>query len=237
MSFSDVGRAWNSSGFLAHAKGKNLSWVRSITIHHTAFPDLSMRREGLVIQHIKNIESYYRGKGWKAGPHLFIDDVDINGMSPLDAPGIHARSFNRDSIGIEVLGNYDKEDPFTGRGWKCWQLTARTTADLLKLLGFKANPKTVLFHRDDPKTRKTCPGTKIKKEWFLGLVRSHMDGTGDVPNPVEGKASNEHIEAVRWQTRAMREETQNLDPEQREELEERLGFIDWRLKQIEKELL
>jgi hypothetical protein len=83
---------------------------------------------------------------------------------------VHAVSFNSSAIGIEVLGYYDVEDPLNGRGLLCWQNSAKATRVLLDWLGLKVNESTVLFHRDDPKTQKTCPGTKVKKDWLLSLI-------------------------------------------------------------------
>ena len=75
-------------------------------MHHTAAPSLAQRPRGLTIQHIRNIQNYYQSQlGWSSGPHLFIDDDQIFGMSSLERRGIHAVSFNRTHIGIEVLGN------------------------------------------------------------------------------------------------------------------------------------
>jgi hypothetical protein len=129
----------------------------------------------LTIQHIHNIQSFYKSLGWNRGPHLFVDEDQIFGMTPLGTPGIHAVSFNRSSIGIEVLGDYDSEDPLSGRGLQCMKVAAAATRSLLQWLDLPTNDKTVLFHRDDPKTSKTCPGKKVTKDWFLGLVKDSAD--------------------------------------------------------------
>ena len=106
-------------------------------------------------------------------------------MTPLDVTGIHAASFNRSSIGIEVLGDYDNEDPKKGRGLECWKTAAAATKMLLEWLKLPANDKTVLFHRDDPKTTKTCPGGKVQKTWVLGLI----NGAATVPAVVPSNIS------------------------------------------------
>jgi hypothetical protein len=33
-----------------------------------------------------------------------------------------------------------------------------------------ATADNVKFHRDDPLTKKTCPGTAVEKSWFLSLI-------------------------------------------------------------------
>jgi hypothetical protein len=182
MSYANVGKVWTPDSFKEYLKSlKKPSYPKSITIHHTGAPSLSQRKSGLTIQHIHNIQSFYQSLGWNRGPHLFVDEDQIFGMTPLSTPGIHAVSFNRSSIGIEVLGDYDSEDPLGGRGLQCMKNAAAATRALLQWLDLPTNDKTVLFHRDDPKTSKTCPGKKVTKEWFLTLVKS----SDDYSKPVE----------------------------------------------------
>jgi hypothetical protein len=180
MSFSAVGQVFDRVSFRKHLKTQNLSWATGgVTIHHTGSPDMDIRPQGWTIQHMRNIASYYRDTmGWSSGPHLFTDENEIFGMSPLGERGVHAVSFNSSYVGIEMLGYYDKvddDDPKTGRGLEIMKTTAAATAQLLIAMGKKVDGKTVTFHRDDPKTTKTCPGDKIDKEWFLGLVRQAYD--------------------------------------------------------------
>ena len=169
MSFSAVGQVFDAKAFKEHLDAlPPLSWAKGVTIHHTAFPDLAMRPKGWTIQHMRNLASYYGNeKKWSAGPHLFTDEDQIFGLSPLTARGVHAKSFNAQFIGIEALGNYDIEHPATGRGYQVWNTTAIATALLLRKLGLPANDSTVKFHRDDPETSKTCPGKRISKIEFV----------------------------------------------------------------------
>lgn len=172
MSFSNVGTAWKIADFKSYLSTlQKPSFVKSIVLHHTAAPSLAMRPNGLTIQHIRNIQfGYVNVNKWSAGPHFFVDGKEIFGMTPVNVRGVHAVSFNSSSLGIEVLGEYDNENPLTGRGLACWQLAAETTKALCEWLGLEINNKTILFHRDDPRTKKTCPGRQVTKEWFLGLM-------------------------------------------------------------------
>lgn len=178
MSFANVGKVWTPRSFneyLGCPKAALPQWIKGVTMHHCAEPSLAQRPRGLTIQHIENIADFYqRGRGWNRGPHLFIDDDQIFGMTPLSGPGIHAVSFNRTHIGIEVLGDYDSEDPLSGRGYQCWHTAALTVAAILRWMGepVEAWSSRVNFHRDDPQTNKTCPGLRVHKDWFLGLVES-----------------------------------------------------------------
>ena len=173
MSFSNVGKTWNKTSFKEYLKTiRKPDWVKGICLHHTGIPSLSMRPNGLTSQHIVNIMDFYKSKKWKSGPHLFISESTIHGMTPLEIKGVHAVSFNSSYIGIEVLGNYDFEKPNSGRGELCWDTTAEVVHLLLEWLGLEANETTIKFHRDDPKTNKTCPGNLVKKDWFISLVKS-----------------------------------------------------------------
>jgi len=172
MSYSNVGKVWTVESFKEYLKGlKPPSYAKSVVIHHTGAPSLAQRPTGFIAQHILNIKSFYVGLGWNKGPHLFIDDDQIYGMTPLNISGIHAVSFNRSSIGIEILGNYDIEDPTSGRGLACMKVAAACTKAIFNWLDIPINENTLKFHRDDPKTSKTCPGTKVKKDWFLSLIQ------------------------------------------------------------------
>lgn len=183
MSFKDVGKVATITQFENILQRISPPvWANSVTIHHTAAPSLSQRPKGFTAQHINNMRDYYQSLGWKSGPHLYIDDDQIWFMTPLSEKGVHAVSFNSRSIGIEVLGDYDSEDPFTGRGLQCWQLAAKTTMQLLNWLNLKPSESTVLFHRDDPKTSKTCPGSKITKKWFIDLMQKESS-VCDVADP------------------------------------------------------
>jgi hypothetical protein len=117
---------------------------------------------------MQNLMEFYEGLGWRGGPHLFVDDHRVWVFSPLTERGTHAVSFNAAGFGIEVLGDYDNEDPATGRGLSCWRNAAVAFRSLCAWRGI--DPAGALkFHRDDPKTRKTCPGKRVTRDWFLAL--------------------------------------------------------------------
>ena len=65
----------------------------------------------------------------------------------------------------------------------------KTTAAVVKVLGewldIPINETTLKFHRDDPKTSKTCPGKKVKKDWFLSLVGNSKQSQPAVPRARE----------------------------------------------------
>jgi hypothetical protein len=173
MSFANCGKVWSPETLAEYLKTvQKPTWCNAICLHHTAAPSLTQRPNGFLIQHIRNIESFYKEKGWKSGPHFFTDENEIFGMTPPDIKGIHAVSFNSRAIGIEVLGDYDTEFNDRGRGLECWKTTAKAVKILAEWLNIPINAGTILFHNEDPKTSKTCPGVKVKKQWILDLINS-----------------------------------------------------------------
>lgn len=174
MGYELVGKVWDLEGFEKYiSKNKSkLKWASSVTNHHTGSPNLAQRPKGWTIQHMKNLQHFYQKQlGWSAGPHLFTDEDQIFGMSGLHRRGVHAKSFNAYSIGVEGLGNYDSEDPYSGRGLEVFKTTAATFAILLEGMGVGTGVKTVKFHRFDKRTSKSCPGSKYIYQSFLDEIR------------------------------------------------------------------
>ncbi len=200
MSFSNVGRVWSRQSFQGYlATLRRPAWVKGITLHHTAAPSLATRPRGFTVQHIENIRSYYINEmGWRSGPHGFIDEDQVFGMTPFTERGVHARSFNRTHLGLEVLGEYDSEPPTKGRGLECWMTAAAVVKDLLIWLDLDTT--VINFHRNDPKTSKTCAGTLVKDEWFRRLVLAAYRGEGKVVEPVSPAQifSEDFVPAADW---------------------------------------
>ena len=173
MGYENVGRVWTPAELRQYLGTiEKPAWATSITFHHTGVPSLAQRPRGFLPNHMTNTEAYYRGLGWSAGPHLFIDEDQCWGMCDFRRQGVHARSFNRNSIGIEVLGDYNTESPNSGRGQQCWTTATAAGKALLDWLGLQASTVTVKFHRDDPRTTKTCPGSKVDKNWVIDQINA-----------------------------------------------------------------
>jgi len=178
MGFELTGQNWSIDEFKDYLSDVNLSWANSVTVHHTASPNLKNRPNGWQERHLKNLQHYYEKQlGWSSGPHLFTDEKRIWGLSSLYRRGVHAVSFNKDSLSIEMLGNYDLESPHVGRGHNVIELTAKTVALILQRMNNEASNETIKFHRDDPKTNKSCPGNLLEKKVFVSLVKSYMSNT------------------------------------------------------------
>jgi hypothetical protein len=133
-----------------------------IVLHNTAIPSLADRPNGFSNQNMKDLETYYRDvQKWFAGPHLFIDDVHIWCFTLLTVPGTHSPSWNKVSLGIEMLGNYEKESFSSGRGLEVRNNVVSAIATLSSVLGL--DPSTMKLHREDPLTTHACPGKNVRK--------------------------------------------------------------------------
>lgn len=127
-----------------------------LVIHHTWKPT---KERWAGEKTILALKKYYEGKGWPVGPHIFVAEDGIWLFTPMNQDGIHATSLNPNSIGIEVVGDYDEEK---------WSGTTKINAlGAIKSLMNRLNltNKNIYFHRDV--SSKSCPGKAITKEWLF----------------------------------------------------------------------
>ena len=167
-----VGRSFGVNEFpryLAGLRDEAFSWTpRKVMVHNTAAPSLAQRPDGLTRDHLRNIRSYYLRKNWNHGPHLFVDDDEVWTFSPLTDRGTHSPSYNRSAIGVELLGNYDWEDPKSGRGRDVLSNGIMTVGFLLDRFGLEE--EDIVFHWEDPATDHGCPGELLSKGEFVEAV-------------------------------------------------------------------
>jgi hypothetical protein len=167
-----VGRGFTSGEF--HCYVQTLEFVtwrpRFVVLHNTGEPTL-MRWHAMPIERrLRGLERYYRDvRGWSGGPHLFVADDRIWTFTPLTVPGVHSPSWNADSLGVEIVGDYDREE-FDS------QIRANTVSVLSALhTVLKLPPSTLKFHREDPLTTHTnCPGSGIRKSDLIDEMAARM---------------------------------------------------------------
>jgi hypothetical protein len=159
-----VGESFSPERFDAYCQSlKWDAWRPSfVVLHNTATPSLAQRPNGLTQQHIASLEAFYRDtKGWKAGPHLFIDDRQIWVFTPLTVPGTHSPSWNTLALGAEMLGDFSSEAFDSGRGLAVRRNAVAALASLHAVLGI--DPATMCLHKEDPGTTHACPGKNVRK--------------------------------------------------------------------------
>lgn len=157
-----------------------------VVLHNTGAPKLSQWDSQKAVQRIKNLENYYRNQqGWSAGPHAFVDDIQVCLFTPFNQRGVHSPSFNANRIGIEMVGDYESERVDSGRGLRVWKNTVALFGLLHMRLGL--DPQTIKLHREDPRTTHKCPGKNIDKKAFIQAVEEWMGTGGDHPLVEEPK--------------------------------------------------
>ena len=166
-----VGRRFKNTEFIQYVKwvqeNEQYTWnPKGITMHHTGFPDLSIRPNGFTEQHMHNIRhGYIKDLNWKHGPHIFTDDHGIWVFNPLSIRGVHATSYNSTRYGIEMLGNFDSSEDFAhARGAASRSHGKFAAAVLMKYAGIST--AKLNFHRHDRETSKTCPGKHVDFSGF-----------------------------------------------------------------------
>ena len=157
---------------------KSLTWTSwrptVIVVHNTAIPNLAQRPNGFTRQHMDNLAAYYRGKGWSAGPHLFIDDRQIWVFTPLTTTGRHSPSWNQVALGIEMLGDFNTDRFDSGRGAQVHQNAVCAVASLCGALGL--DPETIKLHKQDPATDHDCPGKGVSRAALIREVQEALTG-------------------------------------------------------------
>ena len=151
-------------------------WARGVVVHHTAKPAPAEWR-GLAS--MQALARYYRGLGWPSGPHLFVasgsPDPAHDGiwqLSPLNAPGTHARAANPAMWGVEHVGDFTVRPmpPDTAA------LGAGATAALLDWAGLPTTAMTVTPHAQWGKPE--CPGAAVDMAAYRRAVAALRAGDG-----------------------------------------------------------
>ncbi|MBI5422056.1 N-acetylmuramoyl-L-alanine amidase [Candidatus Peregrinibacteria bacterium] len=174
-----------------------------LVIHHTWKPTQATWAGQ---RSINGLKAYYEGKGWPAGPHLFVAEDGIWLFSPMNKDGIHAGTLNFHSIGIEVVGDYDNE-VWSG------QTKANALGVIKVLMDRLSIPQgQVFFHRDV--SPKTCPGRAITKEWLFAelatvrvmprIPRLAEDGPLSISAPVPSTNPSTFVPVPEWAMEAVR---------------------------------
>lgn len=154
-----------------------------IVWHNTASPDLKRWHEFSRAHWMVGLENYYKKQGWNGGPHLFCDDGPdgIGLFNALNRRGTHSPSFNAQWIGIEHVGDYNKEDDDAGPGLKVKTNGIIATAILCARLGIPVDAAHIKLHKEDPRTDHDCPGKDMAQDKAKSIqaVLEYMGTGGD----------------------------------------------------------
>lgn len=197
MSFACDIRQWKTiEEFSAHLKAHNpdiAPWATGAIIHHTYRPLQSQWRGRTTVEGLRN---FYIGKGWDAGPHLFIAanspnpaDDGIWQLSPLNMVGVHAGVCNSHNWGIEVVGDYDNV-VWTEETKK---IVIGAVGELFKWRSLSVTPSTIKGHRDC-NSPKTCPGNMINMDLVRQWINNYL---ADIPERIHVNPESTLLSAPR----------------------------------------
>ncbi|WP_165958057.1 peptidoglycan recognition family protein [Segetibacter sp. 3557_3] len=181
-----VAKSFSASEFDAYCH--TIAWTAwrpsFIVLHNTAIPSLAQRPDGLTRQHISGLEVFYRDEQkWFGGPHLFVDDKQVWVFTPLNVSGTHSPSWNKVALGIEMLGDFEKEPFDSGRGLSVRKNVVAAMATLCAVLGL--DPHTMRLHREDPATTHACPGKNVRKLEVIQQVQDLMIARHNGEHPIK----------------------------------------------------
>lgn len=175
-------------------------WTPQFGTHHnTGVPSLAMWKGwGSTPQERwgENLNRYYAGLGWHAGPHLVVCPDYIWNLCDLRQDGVSVSCWNRLTIGVETLGNYEVggDDWDSGDGAKVRDNAVWAWSVLHRRLGW--NPLTLHFHRECAADHHACPGSNVSKPDLINRIQTQIRQFGSAgPAPV---ASPAPIGSVKW---------------------------------------
>mgnify|MGYP000910614217 CR=1 FL=1 len=167
------GRCLTIDEFVDHVDALTfpLGLPNRIFLHHTWRPT---RETWNGLSTILGMKAYYERQrwvdeqgrwheGWTAGPHVFVADDGIWLFSDLNYDGVGVAGHNRDSLHIEMVGNFDAALP----DGPMWTNTVAVLGALHERIGLP--PEKLNFHRDF--STKTCPGLQVQKAWVIPQVQ------------------------------------------------------------------
>jgi len=166
-----VGTGFHQEDFKDYVAGLSFAnWRPSfVVLHNTGIPTFAQWHDVPGATRMQNLQSYYRDtQGWSGGPHLFVADDLIWVFTPLTVPGVHSPSWNSLSWGVELVGDYSKEQMVPA-------LRSNAISALATLHGaLGLTPSTLRLHREDPLTTHLCPGATVSKSDFISLVTAEL---------------------------------------------------------------
>lgn len=135
--------------------------ITEVFIHHTVnpTPEIWRGRESMLA-----MKRVYEGKGWTAGPHVFVAPDGIWAFTPVNKQGIGVSGHNAHAIHVEIVGNYE-EYILAGRMLRNAIDTFVAICDWLQY-----DPMALLFHRQYNDT--ACPGKNITSAFRIEVITS-----------------------------------------------------------------
>jgi Putative peptidoglycan binding domain/N-acetylmuramoyl-L-alanine amidase len=154
------------------------AWIpKFATLHNTGVPSLKQYLgygPTAQAQFAANQASYERGLGWHPGVHFFCCPAYVWNVCDLRADGVSVSCWNHETIGIEMVGDYEVggDDFASGFGKSVRDNAVWTLACLHEKFGWE--PETIRFHRECRADHHSCPGSKVDKAAIIEAVKSRI---------------------------------------------------------------
>jgi len=144
-----------------------------VVLHSTYQRDLDAWHKIPESKRLENLARFYGIQGWSGGPHLFVDDEGVWVFNPLTKPGVHSPSWNKQSIGVDMVGNFST----TKGNAAVLDNAVKAIAIIDAALGL--DTETLKFHSEDPRSfGRDCPGKTVDKVDLIhrigALIPSHQ---------------------------------------------------------------
>lgn len=193
-----VARSFTYDEFQTYLNGLKIStWAKFIVVHNTSSPDIKLYTQDWMKRPspgwtpeiwLRNLTSYYAGMGWTGAPHLFIPPQEntILVLNSLLVPGVHTPSWNRFSVGVETVGEFEREAFSDPTRLNLVVALAMLHGKLgLRPDNYSLGVRGLHFHKEDQKTtHRTCPGRNMIKVDLVNRVLNQM-GHGPEMQPME----------------------------------------------------
>ena len=152
------------------------------TLHNTGVPSLKQwLAMGAIPQERwgANLNAYYKGMGWHAGPHLVVCPSYIWSLCDLEHDGVSVSCWNSVTLGIEMVGNYEVDgDEFdTGPGASVRDNAVFVLASLCEKFGWRI-ADVLRFHRECPRDHHACPGSLVSKPAIVQRIEAQLEAWG-----------------------------------------------------------
>ena len=154
------------------------------TLHNTGDPSLARwKRYGATPQERwgANLNNYFQGMGWHAGPHFVCCPDYIWYLSDLAEDGVSVSCWNHSTVGIEMVGDYEvgSDDFTTGDGARVRDNAVFLLAVLCRKFGWRIDDYVqgasgLHFHKECPQDHHACPGSKVSKSSIIQLVKAQL---------------------------------------------------------------
>jgi hypothetical protein len=154
------------------------------TLHNTGVPDLKTWMAWSPAAQLRwgaNLNAYYKKLGWHSAVHLVCCPNYIWNLCDLEQDGVSVSCWNHLTIGIEMLGSYEKgHDDWSGehgskvRANAVWVLSVLCDKLHWDPGHFVQGKSGLHFHRECLQDHHACPGDQVEKQDMIDRVTTQI---------------------------------------------------------------